>query len=84
MSKKRRRELAELCGSNIRAARKAAGLSQVDLSARWRVAQTYIARIERADVLPSLETLDRAARAIGVSLVQLVTPPRPDKKEPKK
>lgn len=72
MSKKRRRELAELCGQNLLKARRAAGLTQTDLAKTWRVAQSYIARIENGHIVPSLLTLDRAARSLGVKLTDLV------------
>lgn len=49
-------------------ARKRAGLSQSDLAARMGTKQPHIARIEGGTTLPSLETLNRLAAALGQRL----------------
>lgn len=49
----------------LRYARRRAGLTQRELSARAGVAQPAIARIERGSVSPRLDTLDRLLSATG-------------------
>lgn len=47
-------------------ARQEAGLSQTELAARSGTAQAVISRIERGVVSPSLDTLSRIARGLGM------------------
>ena len=56
-------------GAAILAARNTAGLSQNDLAARLRTAQTNIARLERGGSIPSTNTLLRIAKATGHKLI---------------
>lgn len=49
----------------VRDARKAAGLTQVELAARAGVAQSVIARLERGGGNPTFETLERVLHAAG-------------------
>jgi ribosome-binding protein aMBF1 (putative translation factor) len=56
-------------GAAILAARTTAGLSQNDLAARLKTAQTNIARLERGGSVPSTNTLLRIAKATGHKLV---------------
>lgn len=56
-------------GAAILAARTTAGLSQNDLAARLKTAQTNIARLERGGSIPSTNTLQRIAKATGHKLV---------------
>jgi transcriptional regulator with XRE-family HTH domain len=55
-------------GDLIREARLRAGLTQAELGGRLDTAQSVIARWERGDVQPSLETLRRVVRACGLEL----------------
>jgi transcriptional regulator with XRE-family HTH domain len=59
---------AEL-GKQLRALREAQHLSQAELARRMGSTQPAIARLEAGRVAPSLDTLDRAAAALGVELV---------------
>ena len=52
-------------GERLRAARRAAGLSQADLSARSGLPKPTLSRYENDHVLPSLQTLRRLAEALG-------------------
>jgi transcriptional regulator with XRE-family HTH domain len=52
--------------------RKGRGMSQEALGAQARVNRVTIARLEAAAHPPNIDTLDRIARALGVSLVDLV------------
>jgi transcriptional regulator with XRE-family HTH domain len=55
-------------GTLIKEARKRAGLTQADLGARVGKSQAAIARWERDDVQPSLETLRKVIRGCGLDL----------------
>ena len=58
-----------LVGSAVRAARRRAGMSQVELARRAGTSQPSIARLERGLVSPTVISLDRIARALGAELV---------------
>ena len=55
-------------GDLIKEARLRTGLTQAELGARMGKAQSVIARWERDDVSPSLETLRNVVRACGLDL----------------
>ena len=57
-----------MSGDLIKEARLRAGLTQTELGARLGKAQSAIARWERDDVSPSLETLRGVVRACGFDL----------------
>ncbi|MGH9116200.1 MAG: helix-turn-helix domain-containing protein [Acidimicrobiales bacterium] len=57
-----------LSGDLIREARLRAGLTQAELASRLGKAQSEIARWERGEVQPSLETLRTVVRACGLDL----------------
>ena len=52
----------------VNQARRAAGLSQRELSRRTGVPQSAIARIERAQQVPRADTLERLLKACGFEL----------------
>jgi uncharacterized protein len=56
-------------GAAILAARTGAAMSQSDLAAKLKTAQTNIARLERGGSIPSTNTLLRIAKATGHKLV---------------
>ncbi len=58
-----------MVGSAVRAARRRAGVSQVELAERAGTSQPSIARLEKGQVSPTVITLDRIARALGTDLV---------------
>lgn len=47
-------------------------MTQEALAKKARVNRVTLARLERAQHPPNLDTLDRIARALGVTLVDLV------------
>lgn len=49
-------------------ARTRAGITQTELARRMKSHQSVVARIENAGTLPSITTLDRLARALGMHL----------------
>ncbi len=65
--------------SVIRKTRQRAGLTQAELAERAGTTQSAISRLERGHVRPSLDTLDRLAKACGatleLSLRPAATPP---------
>jgi len=69
-------------GEQLRALREAQHLSQAELARRMGSPQPAIARLEAGRVAPSLDTLDRAATALGVELViTFQQPPRGDRRQ---
>jgi transcriptional regulator with XRE-family HTH domain len=57
-------------------ARREAGLSQSELAARSGTAQAVISRIERGTVSPSLDTLSKIAKGLGMRPVVALQPMR--------
>lgn len=58
-------------GEKIRRLRKQQGLTQEELAVKVRVSSTYIGFIEQGLRNPSINTADKLARALGVSLSEL-------------
>jgi transcriptional regulator with XRE-family HTH domain len=58
-------------GSNIRAARKATGLSQFQLAERSGLSADFIGKVERGTTSPSLESLKAIADALHLPLRDL-------------
>jgi ribosome-binding protein aMBF1 (putative translation factor) len=56
-------------GARVRAERERLGLTQTELAERMDTTQPTIARLEAGGVTPSLDTLHRAATALGLELV---------------
>lgn len=63
-------------GRLVRAARLRHGLSQQSLARRCATSQRHISRIERNEVSPSVDTLERLLRAMGERL-ELAAAPGP-------
>jgi transcriptional regulator with XRE-family HTH domain len=58
-------------GGRLRALRQQRGFSQGDLERASGLARSYISRVEHGHTVPSLETLERFAAALGVPLYRL-------------
>ncbi len=56
-------------GTRIRELRRAKRMSQGDIEERAGLLRCYISRVENGHTVPSLETLERFAAALGVSIV---------------
>lgn len=56
------------CGSLVREARRRHGLDQAELAERLGTSQPAISRIERNQVSPTVETLERMLNAMGETL----------------
>jgi transcriptional regulator with XRE-family HTH domain len=63
-------------GEALAAARKESGMSQRDLARRAGTAQSLVARIERGQANPTIDTLERLFAAVG-RRVHLVSQPVP-------
>ena len=55
-------------GKRIRHMRQARGLTAVELAKRARVTTGFISQLEHSHTVPSLQTLQRIATALGISL----------------
>lgn len=60
-----------LIGARLRTLRRQRGFSQGDLERASGLLRCYISRVEQGYTVPSIETLERFAAALGVPLYQL-------------
>jgi len=58
-------------GQRIRQLREKKGLSQGDIERSTGMLRAYISRVEHGHTVPSLESLERFAAALGIPLYQL-------------
>ncbi len=63
-------------GKRIRSLRVGKGISQEMLAERSSLHRTYIGGVERGLRNPSLKSLQRIAKGLGVGVVDLFRPPR--------
>ncbi len=61
-------------GARIRQLREQKGLSQGDIERSTGLLRCYTSRVENGHTIPSLETLERFATALGIPLYQLFYP----------
>lgn len=66
-------EVARALGARIREVRKAHGLSLERTAELAEVSLTFLGEVERGKKEPSISTLQRLARALSVSVTDLVT-----------
>lgn len=66
--------LRKILADNLRALRKAEGLSQEEFADLCELHRTYIGSLERMERNATLATLDALARGLGVSVPELLTP----------
>jgi transcriptional regulator with XRE-family HTH domain len=60
-----------LIGEKLRALREAKNLSQGDIEKRTGLIRCYTSRVENGHTVPSVETLEKYARALEIPLYQL-------------
>ncbi len=60
-----------LMGDRLRILRETKQLSQGEVEKRTGLLRTYISRVENGHTIPSVETLEKLARALDVPLYQL-------------
>ena len=70
----KRQPLAKRVGAIIRQLRLEAGLSQEDFADRCGLHRTYIGCVERGEKVITIETANKIANALGLSLAQLFQP----------
>lgn len=63
-----RTSTSQKLGKRIREIRKSAGLTQEKLSIATGISQTYISGVENGTRNPSIKTLDKFSKALGVSI----------------
>jgi transcriptional regulator with XRE-family HTH domain len=66
------KELAMDIGERLRGIREEKNLSQGDVEERCGLLRCYISRVENGHTVPSIETLEKMARALGMQLYQLM------------
>ena len=70
-----------LIGQRLRDIREAKNLSQSDIEKSTGLLRCYVSRVENGHTVPSLETLEKWARALSMALYQVMhegeEPPRP-------
>ena len=64
-------EIAKIVGERIRAYRTKAGFSQENLAEKAGLHSTYIGQLERGEKNATLESIEKVARALDVSLETL-------------
>jgi ribosome-binding protein aMBF1 (putative translation factor) len=69
-------------GQRIRAARCGRGMTQLELSTATGIRRPNIARLERGGNTPTIETLQRIARALNVDAVSLIADLSPADRSP--
>lgn len=66
--------LAKRFGTEVRARRKARGLTQAQLSEAAHLSEEWVRRIERGVGTPSFDALEAMASALGASVADLFSP----------
>lgn len=72
--------IVQKVAQKIRGLRKIKKMSQVQLAEKARLHQTLIGKMERAEINPSIVSLEKVAKALDISLSELLAFPE-DKKE---
>ena len=60
-----------IVGDQLRALREQQNLSQGDIEKRTGLLRCYVSRVENGHTIPSIETLEKWTRALGVPLYQV-------------
>lgn len=68
---------------NLRRWRVDRGLSQENLAVDAGVNRTYVSGVERANENPTIEVLERLAKALSIKIVDLFAEPSPRERPPK-
>lgn len=67
-----KKTVLEKFGDRVREERAKQGLSQESLAAKAKVHRTYIGMIERAEKNITLENIEKIAKALGISISELL------------
>lgn len=65
-------QISKKIGLKIKLLRNKAGISQEELGFRADISKTQIGLIERGESSPTIDTLDKIAHALNISIVDLV------------
>jgi len=65
-------EIRETFARNLRRMRQAQGLSQEELAYKAEIDRTYVSSLERAVYSPSIEVVDKLAKALGTDAAELL------------
>ena len=76
-------EIREAFAQNLRALRRARGLSQEELAHQAGIDRTYISALERNVYNASIDVVDRLAEVLGVDVAELLKRPPTDPKRSK-
>ncbi|TPK66262.1 MULTISPECIES: helix-turn-helix transcriptional regulator [unclassified Mesorhizobium] len=71
-------EIREAFAQNLRALRRARGLSQEELAHHAGIDRTYISALERNVYNASIDVVDRLAEVLGVDVAELLKRPSAD------
>jgi transcriptional regulator with XRE-family HTH domain len=66
-------ELTQILGRNVRAARRARGLSQEQLALDADMKRSYLSDLERGKRNPTIRALERLATALSIDASSLLT-----------
>ena len=64
-------DLKDILGAAIKRERSLLGLSQEELARRSGLHRTYVSDLERGTRNPSIESIDKLARALHISVLKL-------------
>ncbi len=64
-------EITKKLGARIRAFRKGTGMSQEELAFKSSISTTYLGQLERAEKSPTVDILERIAKALDISVYDL-------------
>ena len=67
-------DMRKLVGRNFARLRREKGLTQEDVAASAEISQQYVSGLERGERNPTVQSLYKIARALGVSHMELVRP----------
>lgn len=62
-----------IVGKNIQRIRESKGISQQELAAKCNFEKSNMSRLEAGRVNPTLSTLEKVSKALGISLAELFT-----------
>jgi transcriptional regulator with XRE-family HTH domain len=68
-------EIVRIFAARLRQARLAAGMTQGELADKAHVQASYISDLEKAKVAPGIDLVDRLAKALDISVTDLLPPP---------
>jgi transcriptional regulator with XRE-family HTH domain len=78
--RKASKRLTSILAANLRSYRRSRRLSQEALAERCGLHRTFVGSVERGERNVSLSSLEVLARALGVSVPELLTPASDEKK----